>query len=155
MQSSCAVWLGMCVLWCALVGYMCALVGYVCALVGTCISCRQLRSLRCFKMETVCWCVCLEARTPSPSFTPCTSTSSWPWQRLSCLLSAVQPPDFEKPCVSLSDLQGMVFELGAVTVDPQTSSYNPRPLVSYMAALEVPYFYEEQGNLCPSTSHLT
>ena len=39
----------------------------------------------------------------------------------------------------------MKFELGAVTVDPQTSSYNPRPLISYMAALGVPYFYEEQG----------
>ena len=35
--------------------------------------------------------------------------------------------------------------MGAVTVDPQSSSYNPRPLISYMDALGVPYFYEEQG----------
>ena len=34
-----------------------------------------------------------------------------------------------------------------MTVDPQTSSYDPRPLIKYLAALKVPYFYEEQG-LC-------
>jgi len=38
------------------------------------------------------------------------------------------------------------FELGAVTVDPMSSSYNPRPLIGYLAALGVPYFYEEQGH---------
>ena len=32
-----------------------------------------------------------------------------------------------------------------MTVDPQTSSYDPRPLIKYLAALKVPYFYEEQG----------
>ncbi|VEL27921.1 unnamed protein product [Protopolystoma xenopodis] len=37
------------------------------------------------------------------------------------------------------------FSLGAVTVDPGTSSYNPRPLIPYLAELGVPYFYEEQG----------
>ena len=41
--------------------------------------------------------------------------------------------------------------MGAVTVDPQSSSYSPRPLIPYMAALGVPYFYEEQGE----SVHLT
>ena len=41
--------------------------------------------------------------------------------------------------------QGVRFDLGAVTVDPRTPSYNPRPLIGYLAALGVPYFYEEQG----------
>ena len=49
----------------------------------------------------------------------------------------------------------MTFELGAVTVDPQTPSYNPRPLIGYMAALGVPYFYEEQGASKKRTSCLT
>ncbi len=45
-------------------------------------------------------------------------------------------------------LQGNNFELGAVTVDPQTSSYDPHPLIEYLAALKLPYFYEEQGMVC-------
>ncbi len=32
------------------------------------------------------------------------------------------------------------FEIGAVTVDPQTPQYNPLPLVDYMKQLGVPYF---------------
>ncbi|XP_033110209.1 uncharacterized protein LOC117111409 [Anneissia japonica] len=36
------------------------------------------------------------------------------------------------------------FLLGAVTVDPQTSTYDPSPLKGYLAELGVPYFYEEQ-----------
>ncbi|KAK7097022.1 uncharacterized protein [Littorina saxatilis] len=36
------------------------------------------------------------------------------------------------------------FELGAVTVDPQTPSYDPSPLKEYLAVLGVPYFYESQ-----------
>lgn len=48
-------------------------------------------------------------------------------------------------------LKGVKFELGAVTVDPRTPSYNPRPLISYLAALGIPYFYEEQGQFTPST----
>lgn len=45
--------------------------------------------------------------------------------------------------------QGIDFDLGAVTVDPQTPSYDPSPLKLYLAALGVPYFYESQ---CESTS---
>ncbi|XP_070553700.1 LOW QUALITY PROTEIN: uncharacterized protein [Ptychodera flava] len=40
--------------------------------------------------------------------------------------------------------KGVNFELGAVTVDPQTTSYDPSPLKEYLRALGVPYFYEEQ-----------
>ena len=36
------------------------------------------------------------------------------------------------------------FEIGAVTVDPMTVSFDPRPLIPYMAALGVTYHYEQQ-----------
>ena len=36
------------------------------------------------------------------------------------------------------------FTLGAVTIDPGTSSYDPSPLKDYLRMLDVPYFYEEQ-----------
>lgn len=36
------------------------------------------------------------------------------------------------------------FEVGAATVDPQTSAYDPSPLKEYMKILGIPYFYEEQ-----------
>jgi len=39
---------------------------------------------------------------------------------------------------------GTRFEFGCVTVDPQTEAFDPSPLKGYMAALGVPYFYEEQ-----------
>ncbi len=42
--------------------------------------------------------------------------------------------------------KGINFKLGAVTVDPMTSSYDPSPLKGYLAELEVPYFYEQQGS---------
>ncbi|XP_052796961.1 uncharacterized protein LOC128229235 [Mya arenaria] len=38
----------------------------------------------------------------------------------------------------------MSFDIGAVTVDPQTPSYDPSPLKKYLASLGVPYFYESQ-----------
>jgi hypothetical protein len=40
---------------------------------------------------------------------------------------------------------GVKFDLGAVTVDPQSSAYDPRPLIPYLASLGVEYFYEEQA----------
>nr|XP_039264725.1 uncharacterized protein LOC120340516 [Styela clava] len=43
--------------------------------------------------------------------------------------------------------QGVDFELGAVTVDPKTESYDPSPLIEYLSALGLPYFYEEQAIL--------
>ncbi|XP_055343261.1 uncharacterized protein LOC129591589 [Paramacrobiotus metropolitanus] len=41
--------------------------------------------------------------------------------------------------------QGLRIEVGAVTVDPLTSSYDPSSLIPYLKALDVPYFYERQG----------
>jgi selenocysteine lyase/cysteine desulfurase len=43
--------------------------------------------------------------------------------------------------------RGVEFELGAVTIDPKSSSYNPAPLIPYLKSLGIPYFYEEQGIL--------
>ncbi|WKY02821.1 hypothetical protein Q1695_016255 [Nippostrongylus brasiliensis] len=36
------------------------------------------------------------------------------------------------------------FELGAITVDPGSTAYNPRPLIEYCRSLNIDYFYEEQ-----------
>lgn len=41
--------------------------------------------------------------------------------------------------------RGINFKLGAVTVDPMSASYDPRPLIPYLASLSVPYFFEQQG----------
>ena len=55
---------------------------------------------------------------------------------------------------SLSLLHGLLalqkrapirFEIGAVTVDPQTPEYDPSTLIGYMESLGVPYFYESHG----------
>jgi len=40
---------------------------------------------------------------------------------------------------------GVNFDLGAVTIDPMTSSFDPSPLIPYMKTLGVAYFYEEQS----------
>ncbi|XP_078602131.1 uncharacterized protein LOC144876565 [Branchiostoma floridae x Branchiostoma japonicum] len=48
--------------------------------------------------------------------------------------------------------KNITFELGAVTVDPQTASYDPSPLKNYLAKLGVPYFYEEQGIMAQAAS---
>ena len=40
--------------------------------------------------------------------------------------------------------KGISFSLGAVTIDPQTPSYDPSPLKDYLKLLDTPYFYEEQ-----------
>ena len=37
------------------------------------------------------------------------------------------------------------FEIGALTIDPLSSSYDPRPLIPYLKELGVPYLYEEQA----------
>lgn len=41
--------------------------------------------------------------------------------------------------------KGVSFQLAAVTVDPQSASYDPSPLIPYLAALKIPYFFEQQG----------
>uniref|UniRef100_A0A1B6M060 tRNA(Ile)-lysidine/2-thiocytidine synthase N-terminal domain-containing protein n=1 Tax=Graphocephala atropunctata TaxID=36148 RepID=A0A1B6M060_9HEMI len=40
--------------------------------------------------------------------------------------------------------KGVHFTLGAATVDPGSSAYNPRPLIPYLNALGVHYLFEEQ-----------
>ncbi|GMT18629.1 hypothetical protein PFISCL1PPCAC_9926, partial [Pristionchus fissidentatus] len=42
------------------------------------------------------------------------------------------------------DRRGIQFELGAITVDPGSTAYNPRPLIEYCRSLNIDYFYEEQ-----------
>lgn len=41
---------------------------------------------------------------------------------------------------------GVSFEMGAMTVDPGSSAYDPSPLIPYMEQLGIPYFYERQCN---------
>jgi selenocysteine lyase/cysteine desulfurase/tRNA(Ile)-lysidine synthase TilS/MesJ len=43
-----------------------------------------------------------------------------------------------------SKVSPVPFEIGACTVDPQSSDYDPSPLKEYLAELEIPYFYESQ-----------
>src|SRR5688572_19550878 len=40
---------------------------------------------------------------------------------------------------------GITYTLAAITVDPGSSAYNPRPLIPYLESLGIPYLYEEQG----------
>jgi hypothetical protein len=40
---------------------------------------------------------------------------------------------------------GIHFELGALTVDPQSAAYDPRPLIPYLAELGLTYLYESQN----------
>uniref|UniRef100_A0A8D9FGV6 tRNA 2-thiocytidine biosynthesis protein TtcA n=1 Tax=Cacopsylla melanoneura TaxID=428564 RepID=A0A8D9FGV6_9HEMI len=40
--------------------------------------------------------------------------------------------------------KGVHFTLGAATVDPGSTAYDPRPLIPYLASLGVHYLYEEQ-----------
>lgn len=46
------------------------------------------------------------------------------------------------------------FELGAVTVDPQSPDFDPSPLIPYLAALGVPYLYERERILELAESHM-
>lgn len=39
------------------------------------------------------------------------------------------------------------FEFGAVTVDPGSSAFDPKPLIPYLAELGVEYLYEKQGSI--------
>ncbi|XP_069696202.1 uncharacterized protein [Periplaneta americana] len=48
--------------------------------------------------------------------------------------------------------KGIHFTLGAATVDPGSSAYDPRPLVPYLKALGVHYLYEEQAILQQAAS---
>jgi hypothetical protein len=43
-----------------------------------------------------------------------------------------------------AEKSGVKFRLGAVTVDPLSSAYDPRPLIPYLGQLGVDYLYEQQ-----------
>lgn len=46
------------------------------------------------------------------------------------------------------------FELGAVTVDPQSPDFDPSSLIPYLAKLRVPYYYEREPILKLAESHM-
>ncbi len=46
------------------------------------------------------------------------------------------------------------FELGVVTVDPMSDSFDPAPLKDYVPALGVPYFYESQPIMELGKAHM-
>ena len=60
------------------------------------------------------------------------------------VLSVVGCISGHKCICTKNTLKGITFKLGAVTVDPQSSGYDPRPLVPYLKALRVPYFGEQR-----------
>ncbi len=46
------------------------------------------------------------------------------------------------------------FEVGVVTVDPQSDAYDPSPLIPYLKQLEVPYFYRSEPILTLADKHM-
>ena len=46
------------------------------------------------------------------------------------------------------------FEVGAVTVDPQSDAYDPAPLIPYLEQLNVPYFYRSEPILTLADKHM-
>lgn len=46
------------------------------------------------------------------------------------------------------------FDVGAITVDPQSESFDPRPLIPYVESLGVPYHYREEPILELATEHM-
>jgi tRNA 2-thiocytidine biosynthesis protein TtcA len=46
------------------------------------------------------------------------------------------------------------FELAAVTIDPQTGTFDPSPLIPYMASLGVEYFFRKEPIMSMAESHL-
>ena len=46
------------------------------------------------------------------------------------------------------------FEVGAVTVDPQSDAYDPTPLIPYLDELKVPYFYRSEPIVTLADKHM-
>ncbi|APZ44413.1 ATP-binding protein [Acidihalobacter ferrooxydans] len=46
------------------------------------------------------------------------------------------------------------FEIGAITVDPQSPEFDPSPLIPYMNELGVPYFYQRERILDLAGEHM-
>lgn len=42
---------------------------------------------------------------------------------------------------------GVSFELGAITIDPGSPSYDPSSLIGYLEGLNTTYLYEEQSKV--------
>ena len=47
------------------------------------------------------------------------------------------------------------FDVGAVTVDPQSDAYDPSPLIPYLKSLDIPYFYRSEPILTLANEHMT
>jgi len=56
--------------------------------------------------------------------------------------------------VHLQTYAPVKFELGVITVDPMSDSFDPSPLKGYLAALGVPYYYESQPILEQAREHM-
>lgn len=48
----------------------------------------------------------------------------------------------------------ITFDVGVVTVDPQSEAYDPSPLIPYLEKLEVPYFYRSEPILTLADKHM-
>ncbi len=60
---------------------------------------------------------------------------------------------YQEACLRRPDFPS--FDLGAVTVDPGSSAFDPRPLIPYLADLGVEYLYEEQSeSYHPTHTHI-
>jgi tRNA 2-thiocytidine biosynthesis protein TtcA len=46
------------------------------------------------------------------------------------------------------------FDLAAVTIDPQSDSFDPSPLIPYMESLGIPYFYEREPIMDLAGDHM-
>lgn len=46
------------------------------------------------------------------------------------------------------------FSLGAVTIDPMSETFSPRPLIPYLASLEIDYHYIEEPIVSLADSHM-
>lgn len=46
------------------------------------------------------------------------------------------------------------FSLAAVTIDPMSDTFSPRPLIPYLESLDIPYFYIEEPIVALAESHM-
>lgn len=49
----------------------------------------------------------------------------------------------------------IAFDVGVVTVDPQSDAYDPSPLIPYLKQLDVPYFYQSEPILTLADKHMS
>lgn len=46
------------------------------------------------------------------------------------------------------------FDIGVVTVDPQSDAFDPSPLIPYLKTLDVPYYYQSEAILDLADKHM-